>query len=572
MNRHTKSLLRKVYFILKKILFSNNLSKRFTLYVVSGLKQLICENSKEVYDYYVYYPTITEYAKQLTSNFANTPLISILMPTYNTDEKYLRECIESIILQSYTNWELCIADDCSPNKNVVNIINEYQKKDPRIKLKKRLENGHISEATNSALEIATGDFVALMDHDDVLWPNALYEFVDVINNNPEVDFIYSDEDKIDSTSKIHSYPFLKPDFSPEFLESCNYITHFSCIRTSLVKKIGGFRKGVEGAQDWDLFIRISLLTKNIVHIPKILYSWRIHEGSTAKDTDAKPYVYEAQKKLLANYLKQKGTSGQIEKGIIKQHRVVKYDISKNTILSIQLEVKSVGSLERLLKSIKEYPPESRCTIEYYVRNKINKVEQLHNKYLGKSIEYKIVNKVWSFGDKTKASSKYILYMDSRTEILTNGWAKIILSEITRPGVVFVGPVILSSDNKKVILSAGVGVNYGTNRYLDMLEGCLFDDMHYTRGLYAMSRRNVTALSPHFFAYNNNRVNKIRSQSVIDTMIEAVNEHNRNIYTPYVAIATKKLGRYEISNKYSNYEDRLLNPNFNPDNQLMEVKK
>jgi glycosyltransferase involved in cell wall biosynthesis len=213
-----------------------------------------------------FFPTIHDYYRQQhDATLQEGPLISILLPTYNTPEAYLRECIESIIIQSYPRWELCIADDNSKDKQVVRIIKEYQEQDDRIKLIERPVNGHISEATNSALTLASGEFVGLMDHDDTLWPNALYEIVCVIHENKTVDFIYSDEDKIDSTGKLHSYPFLKPDFSPEFLESCNYITHFSCIRRTVMESAGGFRKGYEGAQDWDLFIRIT--EKNRCHCP-----------------------------------------------------------------------------------------------------------------------------------------------------------------------------------------------------------------------------------------------------------------------------------------------------------------
>src|SRR5690606_32657433 len=155
----------------------------------------------------------------------------------------------------------------------------------------REKNGHICKASNSALKLAKGEYVALLDHDDILWPNALYEEVKSINSNPSVDFIYTDEDKIDLDGKSHVNPFFKPDWSPEFLRSINYITHFSVIRRKLVNKVGGFRPGYEGAQDWDLFLRVSRQTSNIHHIPTVLYSWRKSENSTAQQPSAKDYAY-----------------------------------------------------------------------------------------------------------------------------------------------------------------------------------------------------------------------------------------------------------------------------------------
>lgn len=187
---------------------SNQTTRRF----LKSVKKKIIDridferSQQEIYNVANFYPTIQEYVSQQHADLKNSPLISILLPTYNTPIQYLRECIDSILIQSYGNWELCIADDNSPDRKVVEVIKEYQHKDKRIKLVERKKNGHISESTNSALRIASGEFVALMDHDDVLWPNALYEMVKVINKSPDVDLIYTDEDKIDGGGAVQQIP------------------------------------------------------------------------------------------------------------------------------------------------------------------------------------------------------------------------------------------------------------------------------------------------------------------------------------------------------------------------------
>lgn len=213
---------------------------------------------------------------QEIATFHYQPKISIAMPVYNVEEKWLRLCIDSILNQVYTNWELCMADDASTDPNVKKILTEYQQLDERIRVVFREQNGHISEATNSALTIATGEFVALLDNDDELAINAFYEVVKVLNENPELDLIYSDEDKIDMDGN-RSDPAFKPDWSPDLLLGTNYISHLGVYRRSILEEIGGFRKGYEGSQDYDLVLRFTEKTtkERIKHIPKVLYYWRI---------------------------------------------------------------------------------------------------------------------------------------------------------------------------------------------------------------------------------------------------------------------------------------------------------
>ncbi|KIQ97626.1 glycosyltransferase [Lysobacter sp. A03] len=233
----------------------------------------------------------------------DAPLISILLPVYQTPERWLRRCIDSVIAQAYPRWQLCIADDASPDKRVMGILNEYAGRDERIDVMRREVNGHISEASNSALAMARGDYVALLDHDDELRPHALLEMAEAISTGTNVGLVYSDEDKIDADG-LRFDPYFKPDFDPDLLRSQNYVCHFTAIRTDLVRQVGGFRKGFEGSQDHDLILRCTerLQPAQIRHLPKVLYHWRAIPGSTALTRDAKDYASSAGARAVADHL------------------------------------------------------------------------------------------------------------------------------------------------------------------------------------------------------------------------------------------------------------------------------
>ena len=232
----------------------------------------------------------------------NTPLFSIILATYNSDITYLKACIDSIQNQTYNNWQLCIADDASVNENVYKLLKNYSELDSRIKITKRSQNGHISRASNTALSLATGEYIALIDHDDLISPFALQIMAHEIEKNPTAQFFYSDEDKIDEEGQRFS-PHFKPDWNRDLFYSHNYITHFSVIKKSLVDKIGGFRTGVEGSQDYDLFLRAisNLEDHQIKHVPHILYHWRAISGSTALSSAEKNYTSDAGLKALSDF-------------------------------------------------------------------------------------------------------------------------------------------------------------------------------------------------------------------------------------------------------------------------------
>ena len=243
---------------------------------------------------------------------ARKPLISVIMPVFNPPIAFLEEAIQSVRQQLYTNWELCIGDDASTDPAVRKVLDQYCGLDARIKLVYRDENGHISCASNSALELATGEFVALLDHDDLLAEHALYRVAMAMDRAPEAGLIYSDEDKIDD-SALRFDPYFKPELNYELLLAQNMISHLGVYRTSLVRSLGGFRIGFEGAQDYDLALRVieQLTPAQVVHLPYVLYHWRAIAGSTALAPDEKNYAAEAGRKAVAEHLERRGISAEV---------------------------------------------------------------------------------------------------------------------------------------------------------------------------------------------------------------------------------------------------------------------
>ncbi len=271
-------------------------------------------------DYFRYLKTTDRQAAQYATDFQarleslpSQPKISILLPVYNVPEKWLRRCIDSVLSQIYPHWELCIADDFSSAKHIRPTIERYAKRDPRIKAVFRPQNGHISLATNAAYTLATGDYIALLDHDDELPPHALAKLAETIIANPQAKIIYSDEDKIDEDGIRHG-PHFKSDWNYDLFLGCNMISHLGAYRKDAFESVQGFRQGYEGAQDWDLALRIAETSapSEIVHIPEALYHWRSIASSTADNLDAKDYAYQAQRKAIQSHLDRIGVQAPIE--------------------------------------------------------------------------------------------------------------------------------------------------------------------------------------------------------------------------------------------------------------------
>ncbi|MFA6602429.1 MAG: glycosyltransferase [Candidatus Shapirobacteria bacterium] len=389
------------------------------------------------------YPTVKLLQSQKKHVFKYQPLVSILTPVFNTDQEFLVKCIESVQNQSYSNWELCIADDCSTLPQIHKILNDYSKKDKRIKVVFRPKNGHISNASNSALQIASGEFIALLDHDDEIWPNALFEIVKLLNESPQTDFIYTDEDKIEMDGN-HSDPFFKPDWSLNLLLSTNYITHFSVIRKSLVDKIKGFRVGYEGSQDYDLFLRIVKLSQNILHIPTILYSWRKVPNSTASEYSVKSYAHVSAKKALTSYLKSKNIHGSVEEGLKLGTFKIKYSLLKKPLVSIIIPTKDkVELLKKCVHSIKTRSTYPNYEIIIIDTGSTEKPTLRFLKNIGKQVTViKHIEPEFNFSKTNNfateiAKGDYFLFLNNDTEVTSPNWIEemLLLAQLPTSGPV-----------------------------------------------------------------------------------------------------------------------------------------
>lgn len=409
-----------------------------------------------------------EEIKREISRFSYKPLISIIVPVYNVEEKWLRKCIESVRNQLYTNWELCLADDASPKTHIREVLDEYKLIDPRIKVVYREKNGHISECSNSALAIATGEFIGLLDHDDELSRDALYENVKLLNMYPDADLIYSDEDKITEEGERHS-PFFKPDWSPDLLLSQMYICHFSIYRKTIIDQIGGFRKGYEGSQDYDLALRFTELTDAIYHIPKVLYHWRTIPESTASGAQAKNYTHYAGLKALEDTLKRRHVDGTVKEiGDYSNMFRVSYKIKEEPLVSIIIPTRNMGELlDSCLNSIF-----SRSLYSNY------EVIIIDN---GSTEEHTLsVFKKWTdnYGDRIRilpinipfnysklnnmaveaANGEYVLLLNNDIEVISEDWLGEMVGYAQRNNTGAVGAKLLYPDDS--IQHAGVVMGLG----------------------------------------------------------------------------------------------------------------
>ncbi|HGW6171667.1 TPA: glycosyltransferase family 2 protein [Enterococcus faecalis] len=410
-----------------------------------------------------------EVMTQEIATFHYQPKISIAMPVYNVEEKWLRLCIDSILNQVYTNWELCMADDASTDPNVKKILTEYQQLDERIRVVFREQNGHISEATNSALAIATGEFVALLDNDDELAINAFYEVVKVLNENPELDLIYSDEDKIDMDGN-RSDPAFKPDWSPDLLLGTNYISHLGVYRRSILEEIGGFRKGYEGSQDYDLVLRFTEKTtkERIKHIPKVLYYWRMLPTSTAVDQGSKGYAFEAGLRAVQDALVRRGINGHATHGAANGLYDVYYDIESEKLVSIIIPTKNgYKDVQRCVSSIIEKTTYQNYEIimadngstdpkmhELYAEFE----QQLPGRFFVESIDIPFNFSTINNRAAKKAHGEYLLFLNNDTEVITENWLTLMVSFAQQERIGCVGAKLLYPNN--TVQHAGVILGLG----------------------------------------------------------------------------------------------------------------
>lgn len=439
-----------------------------------GLSSFVSQLKREVEPAYEDYDTWMKEQKasrrelkiQRSENFSYKPLISVIIPLYNTPLNFLKEILDSLIVQSYQNFEVCLADGSS-NDSVEEFVRNRYSKEARIIYKRLTENLGISANTNAALEMASGEFIMLSDHDDVVEPDALYQMVKVLNDDPQTDIIYTDEDKIDLEGKKYYDPNFKPDFNIDLLRSNNYICHIFVVRKAIIDQAGVFRKEFDGAQDFDFILRCTEQTGNIKHIPKVLYHWRSHPNSTAGNPDSKQYAVDAGRRAVEEHYARVGIDAKAEQTeIFGIYRTINR-IKGNPKVSIIIPNKDhIDDLSKCITSIIK-----KSTYQNYeiiiVENNSTKTEifDYYKELQSRYGHIKVVN--WEGGfnyaginnyGASHASGEYLLLLNNDVEILTADWIEEMLGFCQRDDVGIVGAKLFYPDD--TVQHAGVIVGMG----------------------------------------------------------------------------------------------------------------
>ena len=495
--------------------------------------------------------------EQRKTKFKHEPTISVVVPMYNTEKVFFKELIESLKNQTYSKWELCLADGSEvPNELLKDYID-----DDRIKYSFLNSNLGISENTNKAIEMATGDFIGFLDHDDLLSQDALYEVVKAINEEKNVDFIYTDEDKIDE-NKERFEPYFKPDFSPETLECNNYITHFVVVKKALLKEVGMLNSKFNGAQDFDFVLRATEKAENIVHIPKVLYHWRVHRGSTANVADAKPYAFEAGIKVVEEHLKRMNKAGDVQNGqdIPGIYRI-NYKVIGNPKVSILIPNRdNVKLLKEAVSSILELTSylnyeiviiengsTDKETFKYYdlIKDKTN-VKIL--KFDEDTDEFNY-SKLINLGVKN-VDGEFVLQLNNDIKIISKDWLDIMVGYSQQKEIGAVGGRLYYED--KTIQHAGIIVG------LSGIAGNMLVNLPYGERAYfgrESATRNVAAVTGACLlcrrelyeevGYMDEELFKVAFNDV-DFCLKLMEKGYRNVYVPYVEL-------YHYESKTRGYE-------------------
>lgn len=457
------------------------------------------------------------------SHLRQRPLISILMPTFNPPECWLRLSIESVRRQLYPNWELCIADDASHQPHVRAILEEYQRLDERIKIVFRDSNGHISAASNSALELATGEFVALLDHDDELPEHALYMVALAVEDTPELNLIYSDEDKIDERGRRFG-PYFKPDWNPDLLNAQNMISHLGVYRTEVIKSIGGFRSGVEGSQDWDLALRVveQIPSATIRHIPDVLYHWRAISGSTALGHEEKSYVASSSQRVVREHLQRISRSASVEPAFSSFVRI-RYPVPTPTPLVSVILLGDLINSEELIRRTR-YPAleiiPCPCDNEGNLAETMNRAAK-------------------------QSRGELLCFLDAGLLPETEDWLEELAGQAGRPEIGAVGPMQLDADGNIQAALTVLCASSGGNRVSWSFYQSLHPQEKGVAGRAAL-QQNVTVLAKgclilrteNFHAVNGfDAENFPNTLFDLDLCLRLVQAGYRNIWTPYARMVS-----------------------------------
>lgn len=416
--------------------------------------------------YEEYRPTEEELKKQRNRKWKAQLRFSVVVPAYRTPEKFLRQMIDSLMAQTYGNWELCIANGSPEDETMEQVLQEYSQRDARIRYENLKENLGIAENTNAAFAMAEGDFVGLLDHDDLLSPNALYEVAAALEAEPQGDVVYTDEDKVTTDLSEHFQPHLKPDFNIDLLRSNNYICHFFLVRREIVEKVGGFRREFDGAQDYDFIFRCTEAARKVCHVPEILYHWRTHKASTADNPASKMYAFDAGKRAIEDHLRRRGVAGKVSHTKDLGFYRVEYPPVREDLISIIIPNKDEKeTLEKCLESIRnkstyknyeiliiENNSTSQEIFQYY--EELKKIENIRVLTWENEFNYSAIN---NFG-VSHARGEYLLFLNNDIEVITPNWLEEMLGNCQRTEVGAVGVKLYYPDD--TIQHAGCVVGIG----------------------------------------------------------------------------------------------------------------
>lgn len=495
---------------------------------------------------------------QRITRFNYEPKISIVVPTFNTPKAVLIDMVESVIHQTYHNWELCIADASKQNTEVDDVLNTYQLQNKRIIVKFLSENKGIVGNSNEALSVAGGAFVTFLDHDDTLAPFALYEIIKTINAHNDVDFIYSDEDKISEDGLVRFDPHFKQNWSPDTLRSYNYITHLTTIKRKVIDKVGWFRDGYDGSQDYDLILRATEQAKKIVHIPKILYHWRTSQTSVAGNAFAKMYAYESAKKALSEHLFRTNLQGKVEDGALLGTYKINYKIEKGTKISIIIPNKDHAVILRkciysiLNKStynnyeiiLVENNSSDKKTFQLY--EELEKRDNIKIIHWDKTFNYSIVNNF----SLRHTEGDMLLFLNNDTEVISPDWLERMLEFATRKDVGAVGAKLYYPDG--TVQHAGVIVGIKNNvghshKYLPKRSHGYMGRLQIVQNVSAVTGACLMMRKDVFTEVNGFEENYAISSSDIDLCLKIRGKGYLIVWTPWAEL-------YHYESKTRGHED------------------
>ena len=520
--------------------------------------------------YEAYVPDEVALEKQRHHHFEYSPLISVAVPAYRTPEKFLAQMIDSLLAQTYGNWELCIANGSPEDSAMKKVLEEYTKKDSRIRVSELTENKGIAGNTNAALEMAQGEFVGLLDHDDLLAPNALYEIVRALDEDRNLDAVYTDEDKVTTELDEHFQPHLKPDFNLDLLRSNNYICHFFVVRRSIVQKVGGFCQEFDGAQDHDFIFRCIETAEKVGHIPEILYHWRTHKASTADNPASKMYAFDAGKRAIEAHLKRTGTEGIVSHTPDLGFFRVKYPVQGQPLVSVIIPNKDEKeTLKACIDSIREkteYPNYEIIIVEnnsttdeifqYY--KELSQDPRIRLLRWKKEFNYSAIN---NYGVR-HANGEYLLFLNNDVTVITPGWIKELLGVCQRPEVGAAGVKLIYPDN--TIQHAGCVIGLGgiaghmfvdmpANRTGYLHKASILQDMSAVTAACMMMKRTAFEEAGGFteklsVAFND-----------VDLCLKVRKNHKLIVYDPYVQLyhmESKTRGAEDNKEKVRRFQEEI----------------